>query len=70
MNIEELADRLTARRVRFSPADNLRRVAINHGVCPNCGGNLEPPRLPYGTGTRKVRTCYECDDSFYASEDD
>lgn len=45
---------------------------LRKGICPACGGRLEPPRLPrvYAsipsggwTGWRE-RTCYDCGDVF------
>lgn len=52
---------------------------VRKGVCPACGGKLEPPRLPAAyPATHRVlwtnwreRTCYDCAETFgyYLDED-
>lgn len=53
----------------------MRRRMLRDGICPQCAGRLDPPKLPTVIRTRndsfnRVRTCYACEETFTYSLDE
>ena len=53
----------------------LHNRMLRDGICPQCAGRLDPPRLPTLIRTRndafnRVRTCYHCEETYTYSLDE
>lgn len=48
----------------------MHRSMVKSGICPQCAGPLDPPKMQTIVRTRddafkRVRTCYACEETFH-----